>query len=295
MPPGSPSDRLTVAALTTYPVKSLAGVDVAEARVEEVGLRGDRRWAVVDPAGTKVTAREEHALLGLRAEPRDGGGIRLLDPGAGRTGDAGGAATLDVEPPRGATPVAVSFTGQDRARPAGAEADAWLSERVGRPLRLVWQDDGTHRPVRPDMGGQVGDRNSLSDAAPLHVTTEPSLARLNDWLLETALERGEEPAAALGQDRWRPNVVVAGGEPFAEDGWRSVRIGDVPFRATMVCDRCVMTTIDRADLRTSKEPIRTLARHRRWEGATWFGIRLAPVLPLARDATISVGDEVVPG
>ena len=280
MPPGSPSDRLTVAALTTYPVKSLAGVDVAEARVEEVGLRGDRRWAVVDPAGTKVTAREEHALLGLRAEPRDGGGIRLLDPGAGRTGDAAVAATLDVEPPRDATPVAVSFTGQDRARPAGAEADAWLSERVGRPLRLVWQDDGTHRPVRPDMGGQVGDRNSLSDAA---------------WLLETALERGEEPAAALGQDRWRPNVVVAGGEPFAEDGWRSVRIGDVPFRATMVCDRCVMTTIDRADLRTSKEPIRTLARHRRWEGATWFGIRLAPVLPLARDATISVGDEVVPG
>jgi uncharacterized protein YcbX len=292
MPPGSPSDRLTVASLTTYPVKSLAGVDVGRAHVDGVGLRGDRRWAVVDPAGTKVTAREEHALLGLRAQPRDGGGIRLLAAGSGRSA---GAAALDVEPPRDAAPVAVSFTGQDRARPAGAEADAWLSERGGRPLRLVWQDGGTHRPVRPDMGGLVGDRNSLSDAAPLHVTTEPSLARLNDWLLETALERGEEPAAALGQDRWRPNVVVSGGEPFAEDGWSSVRIGDVPFRTTMVCDRCVMTTIDRTDLRSSKEPIRTLARHRRWEGATWFGIRLAPVLPLARGATISVGDEVVPG
>ena len=277
-------DRVVVAALTTYPVKSLGGVTSTEAVVEEVGLRGDRRWAVVDTSGTKVTAREEHALLGLRAEPSEGGGIRLLAPGA---------TALDVAPPRDATPVAVSFSGQDCARPAGADADAWLSDRVGRPLRLVWQDDETHRPVRPEMGGVDGDRNSLSDAAPLHVTSESSLGRLNDWLLETAMERGEEPAAPLGHDRWRPNVVVTGSEPFAEDAWRSVRIGAVPFRATMICDRCVMTTIDRDDLRSGKEPIRTLARHRRWEGATWFGIRLTPVLPLQPGATIRVGDPVV--
>ena len=99
----------------------------------------------------------------------------------------------------------------------------------------------------------------------------------------------------MAHRRFRPNVVVAGGEPFAEDAWSSVRIGDVPFRATMVCDRCVMTTIDRDDLRTGKEPIRTLARHRRWDGATWFGIRLTPVLPLAAGATIRVGDPVFAG
>ncbi|GAB3876500.1 MOSC domain-containing protein [Terrabacter terrigena] len=275
---------MLVTALTTYPVKSLAGVDVDEAQVEEVGLRGDRRWAVVDPAGDKVTAREEHALLGLCAEPADDGGVRLTGPDG---------AELHVAAPRHAEPVAVSFSGQDRARPAGVEADAWLSARIGRPLHLVWQDDETHRPVRPEMGGRDGDRNSLSDAAPLHVTSESSLARLNDWLLETSTEHGEQPAAPLGHDRWRPNVVVGGGEPFAEDAWRSVRIGDVPFRATMICDRCVMTTIDRADLRSAKEPIRTLARHRRWDGATWFGIRLTPVLPLASRATIRVGDPVV--
>jgi uncharacterized protein YcbX len=284
MPPGLPSDRVVVTALTTYPVKSLGGVDVDEAVVEEVGLRGDRRWAVVDPDGRKVTAREAHALLGLGAEPSDAAGIRLVAPDG---------ATLEVHAPRHATPVPVSFSGQDRARPAGSEADAWLSDRVGRRLRLVWQDDETHRPVLPEMGGRDGDRNSLSDAAPLHVTSESSLDRLNDWLLETSTERGEQPAGPLGHDRWRPNVVVAGGEPFAEDDWQSVSIGDVSFRATMVCDRCVMTTIDRADLRSGKEPIRTLARHRRWEGATWFGIRLTPVLPLSSGAMIRVGDPVV--
>ena len=86
---------------------------------------------------------------------------------------------------------------------------------------------------------------------------------------------------------------MTGGEPFAEDEWTSVRLGEVAFRATMVCDRCVMTTIDRQDLRTGKEPIRTLARHRKWDGATWFGIRLTPALPLAAGSTIRVGDPVV--
>ena len=97
----------------------------------------------------------------------------------------------------------------------------------------------------------------------------------------------------MGHDRFRPNVVVSGSDPFAEDAWTTVRVGDVPFRATMVCDRCVMTTIDRTDLTTAKEPIRTLARHRRWEGATWFGIRLTPVLPVAAGAVLRVGDAVV--
>ncbi|MCU1537993.1 MAG: hypothetical protein JWP82_2344 [Humibacillus sp.] len=279
----TPAASVRVTSLTAYPVKSLGGVDLEVARVGEQGLHGDRRWAVVDPEGAKVTAREEHALLGLRAEPLANGAVRLV---------SADGVPIEVAPPRDATPVPVRFSGQQEARPAGAEADAWLSERVGRPLRLVWQDDATHRPIRPEMGGAEGDRNSLSDAAPLHVTSQSSLRRLNDWVTEAALERGETPEEPLGHDRFRPNIVVDGDEPFVEDSWGVVRIGDVPFRTTMVCDRCVMTTIDRSDLRGSKEPIRTLARHRRWAGATWFGVRLTPVLPLAPDATIRVGDAV---
>ena len=78
----APTEHVHVTSLTAYPVKSLGGVSVDAAVVEARGLRGDRRWAVVDPDGTKVTAREEHALLGLRAEPLDGGGVRLLAAGA---------------------------------------------------------------------------------------------------------------------------------------------------------------------------------------------------------------------
>ncbi|GAB3058132.1 MOSC domain-containing protein [Intrasporangium mesophilum] len=276
---------LRVTGLNVYPVKSLAGVAPQAAAVDARGLVGDRRWAVVAPDGAKVTAREEHRLLGVRAEPLADGAVRLCAPGA--------EAVVAV-PPRDGAPVPVGFWGQASAVPGSLEVSEWLSERVGRSLRLVWQDEDMVRPIRPDLGGQPGDRNSFADAAPVHLTSEASLTRLNDWVLETALERGEEPAEPLRQERFRPNVVVDGDEPFAEDSWSVVRIGDVPFRATMVVDRCVMTTIDRVELHTTKEPIRTLARHRKWDGATWFGIRLTPVLPLAAGAHLRVGDTVVP-
>lgn len=274
---GTATARVRVTALGLYPVKSLAGTTPPVAPVMARGLEGDRRWGVVDQVGHQVTAREEHGLLGLTAQPVAGGGIRITD----RAGDS-----LVVAAPREAPAIPVDHRGQGLARPAPAEADAWVSDRIGRPLRLVWQDDDSLRPVAADRGGRDGDVNSLADAAPLLLTTDASLARLNEWLAES----GAEP---LGHDRFRPNIVVDGLEPFAEDHWDGLAIGGVELRRTMVCDRCVMTTIDRQTLESAKEPIRTLARHRAWDGATWFGIRLSPVLPLPAGATVRVGDEVM--
>ncbi len=88
--------------------------------------------------------------------------------------------------------------------------------------------------------------------------------------------------------RFRPNVVVDGEEPFAEDRWGRVRIGELTYRRSELCDRCVMATIDLDLLTTTKEPIRTLARHRTWDGVTWFGIRLVP----ESSGTVAVGDAV---
>jgi hypothetical protein len=90
--------------------------------------------------------------------------------------------------------------------------------------------------------------------------------------------------------RFRPNVVVAGvDEPFAEDRWIRVRIGDVRLRQAEQCDRCMVTLLDPDDLAQGKEPLRSLARHRRREGKVWFGIRLIP----ESTGRIQVGDPVV--
>ncbi|MFD6056169.1 MOSC domain-containing protein [Agromyces sp. NPDC060279] len=266
-----------------HPVKSFAGFDVPSATVLPWGLAGDRRWAVVDPEGVSVTAREENALLGLVATPLAGDALRL-----GEEHDTAGS--LLVAAPRGADPVAVGHSRQGTALPAGDAADAWISARIGRPLRLVWQPDPTARTVKPDYGGRPGDSLTLADASPLLLASEASLRLLNELAAGDAAERGDAAPAPLVMERFRPNLVVDGETPFAEEAWTRVRIGDVEFRVEGCCDRCVMTTIDPETLVRGKEPIRTLARHRRREGKTWFGVRLVPVLDASAGDSVAVGD-----
>src|SRR5690606_27859680 len=103
-----------------------------------------------------------------------------------------------------------------------------------------------------------------------------SLRRLDDWIAEGAVARGEEPPGPLDVARFRPNLVIDGTEPFAEDSWTSVRIGEIDFRVTELCDRCATTIWDPDTQEGGKEPLRTLAKYRRWDGNTWFGVRLIP-------------------
>ena len=272
---------MQVTRLRVYPVKSFAGADVGSATVLPWGLEGDRRWAVVDPDGELVTAREANELLALTAEVLADGGLLLADRD-------GGGEPLRVDVPSDAAPVAVGQSRQGTALPAGWEADDWLGIRLGRPVRLIWQPDPRARPVSPERGGMPGDRMSLADAAPLLLANESSLAQLDRWTDETT--------PPLDMLRFRPNVIIDGDPeaPFAEDGWPFVQLGDVRFRVSGTCDRCVMTTIDPVTLARGKEPIRTLAKHRKWDGKTWFGVWLVPDLEASPADVIAVGDEVRP-
>jgi MOSC domain-containing protein len=122
---------------------------------------------------------------------------------------------------------------------------------------------------------------------PVPETSEESLAQVNHWIADGA-HAAEGP---LPMTRFRPNAVVAGDVAFAEDGWRLVRIGEVAFRVAKPCGRCVFTTVDPLTAARGKEPLATLARHRRWDGNVWFGVNLIPDDP--RDGgVIRAGDPV---
>jgi uncharacterized protein len=253
----------TVAHLYRYPVKSCRGEWLPVARVEPWGLAGDRRWMIVDAGGEVVTARERPSLLLVTPFLDVDGELRLTEPDM---------PDLTVPTPDGAEliPVAV-FASRLLAAPAGPEADAWLSKVAGEPVRLVYLDDPTRR--RPDPAySRDSDRVSFADGYPLLLTAESSLAELNEAIAAGPLAV-EGP---LPMRRFRPNVIVASTAPWAEDGWRLLRIGDVVFRNAKGCARCVMPAIDPDTAARGREPTATLARLRRWDGQVWFGISLIP-------------------
>lgn len=266
---------LSLTSIHRYPVKSCRGESLATAYVEPWGLAGDRRWMVVDEAGVAVTARELNRMLLMHPEiTPDGLVVTAPD-----------LSPLHVATPDPSSQIQVELWGSHlTAASVGGEADAWFSKALGRSVRLVHLDDPTRRPTSPAFS-EPGDRVSFADGYPLLLATEASLNALNDVIVEAS----QGIHGPLPMTRFRPSVVVAGAEAWAEDDWRRVRIGDATFRVVKGCARCVMTTVDPDTGLREKEPIASLARVRRWDNKTWFAINLVPD---TADVTIRVGDEV---
>lgn len=274
-----------VTGLGIHPVKSTAIRPVSGADVRPWGLDGDRRWMVVDAENTLVSARELRTLFTVVADtastcPGLHAPLRLSAPGL---------EPLDVVEPDSDL-VDVRLHRHDlRGRPADPEASAWMRTATGRDdLTLIWCDDPSRRVLNP-AHSRPGDHTGFADGYPVTLASLDSLAQLNDWMIGDALERGEEPPAPLPIQRFRPNIMVEGNSAFSEDSWTEVRIGEVRFRKAKLVDRCVMTTISPDDLSSTKEPIRTLARHRLVDHLTWFAVHLIP----EGAGRIRVGDPVV--
>lgn len=280
------SPELRLSGLHVHPVKSMAVRTVSSSAVLPRGLADDRSWAVVDAEGHLVSARELPTLLSVQADtpitsPRLVAPLRLR---------AAGRPDLMVDVPR--SPVSrITMFGHDLTGTEAAPAvQQWLRETLGRAdLRLLW----CHEPESRSLSATYAaphEYTAYADGYPLTLASESSLVRLNDWVAEGALDRGEPVPEPLEMERFRPNLVVSGTDPFEEDLWQRVRIGEVTFRVTHPSGRCVMTTVDPRTLEGGKEPIRTLARHRRSGSKVIFAVNLIP----ESQGTLHLGDAVVP-
>jgi uncharacterized protein YcbX len=262
---------VNVSELWRYPLKSARGQRMARSVVERWGLAGDRRWMVVDDDGAVITSRERPQLI--LTVPSVSSRLTLEHPSAG---------AVTVAFPDG-DPIEVFVHGHPVRATHAPDADEFVSAAAGRSARLVYLDDPTRRRPNPRYS-QDEDRVSFADAYPIELACAASLAALNDWIAEGP--RAHEGPVPM--QRFRPNIVVTGTQPWDEDRWRRIRIGPVSFRAVKASDRCVLTTVDPDTADKGKEPITTLARHRRWDGKTWFAINLIP----DSLGVIEEGDEV---
>lgn len=261
------SIRLT--GLNIHPIKSARGIPLEESAVDEFGLRYDRRWMVVDESGGFLSQRNHPRLALVVPSIRD----QVLQV------DAPGMPPLQTALHPKAS-VATSVTVWHDTCPAtwlGERAARWFTQYLGTPCSLVHMADDVVRPADQAFAPPTA-RVSFADGFPFLLISEESLADLNGRL-----------ARPLPMNRFRPNLVVAGGQPYAEDGWDRIEIGGIRLRVVKPCGRCVVTTTDQSTGKRGQEPLRTLATYRRRDGLVPFGQNVVH----ETGGRLRVGDEVI--
>lgn len=240
-----------------YPVKGCGGLSLAESEVTPRGFRYDRRWMFVDERGMFVAQRDGRSLgvsipaVCLVRTAIDARGLTLAAPSMP-------SITVPFDRPGVEVPVTVwddRFTAIDQGDDAEAWATTLLSRHRPGRYRLVRMSDNVRRSPR------IGDGSiSFSDAYSFLVIADTSLTDLN-----TRLD------APLPMNRFRPNIVITGAAPYAEDAMDRFRIGAVEFHGTTLCIRCPTTTTNQDTAERGKEPLRTLATYRRQPDGVFFG------------------------
>ena len=269
---------MELAGIFIYPVKSLRGVRLEEAPLLDGRLVGDRTWLLVNRFGRFMHMRDYPQMARVEATITERGLTVRTDT----------MPDLEIEPPNGSPDDLSSATHVRlwrRSAPVvavGAYADEWFTRALGVACRLM--AFVSEAPALSVPAYEV--HSSLQDATPFHLTTEESLADLNARM-----------AVPIPMNRFRPNLVVRGAAPYAEDGWKAISVGDTVLRWIKPCTRCVATTTDQeTGERKSREPLATLARYRRVGSEVAFGHYLVadtwgerlrvgdPVRVLAREA-----------
>ena len=236
---------LSVSQLYIYPIKSLGGIAVTSAIVTNRGLQYDRRYMLVDNNNIFLTQRDipEMALLRTAIEANE-----LLICHKDNLADK---LRLPLVPePAGVTAMVKIFDDLCEGQYINDEADKWFSDKLNFPCRLVYMPESTHRKV-DEVYAFNDDITSFTDGYPILLIGQSTVDDLNS--------RMEEP---LPMNRFRPSMVVAGGQPFEEDTMEQFTINGINFYGVKLCARCVITTTNQETAIKGKEPLKTLATYR---------------------------------
>jgi uncharacterized protein YcbX len=233
---------ITVDELNVYPLKSGRGIAKSSVRVAATGFEWDRHWMFADAAGTFVSQRTHSKLACIETEVSNAG-LTLRAPGLTPL-------TLSLEPQ--GEPVAVRvWKDQCDGLDQGDAASAWASAALAAPVRIVRVVESPNRMASPQFASPTPTPVTFTDGFPILVCNRASLEYLNSLMPEP-----------VPMERFRPNLVLHGLPPFAEDHIESLRIGDVSLRLVKPCTRCVITSTDQRTGELSTNPLPFLRKFR---------------------------------
>ncbi|WP_020527826.1 MOSC domain-containing protein [Flexithrix dorotheae] len=240
--------------INIYPVKSLAGISIKESILEDTGLQYDRRWMLVDENGRFLSQRK-HPKMALAK-------TRIISDQLIISVKDFGELNIDKKLQTGEKTTVEVWDDHCEAVFLSDQYDQWFSEFLDFKCRLVYMPNDSNRIVdtRYNPDGKIV---SFADGYPNLLISEASLADLNTRL--------DSP---VPMNRFRPNLVVNGTLPYAEDSWDKIKIGEIDFTVAKPCARCVLTTIDQENGQKGKEPLKTLSSYRKKDKKIYFGQNL---------------------
>jgi len=229
--------------INIYPVKSCKGMTQTRAELTPYGLKNDRRWMAVDVHGKFLSQRTIPKMALIEPLLMDHG-LLLKAPNA-----------EPVEIPFHATkhPSRTVSIWDDTctAQDCGDAAAEWFTDFLEIDSRLVTIGDAFDRSVSGKYS-KHHDQVGFADAFPLLLISSASLRDLNARL-----------DLPIPMNRFRPNIVVSGCEPYEEDRWKRIVVGELFFEVSKPCARCTVPTVDQATGTKGKEPLTTLATYRK--------------------------------
>jgi uncharacterized protein YcbX len=267
-----------ISALHVYPLKGARPLRVVSPTVAAEGLAsdgiGDREWMVIDAMGGFVTQRS-HPRLAL-VETGSADGALTLSAGGDRV-------ELSLQQPQDKARDVTVWRSHVRGFDAGDAAASLLSAWLRSEVRLVRFDASKPRHCNPDYVGSSGAHTRFADGYPVLVIGAASLADLNDRLLA----RGHAP---VPMDRFRPNIVLDGLDPYAEDYVDTLTVGAITLKLVKPCTRCEVTTTDQLSAVRGDEPLRTLSTYRHHTTLAGIVFGMNAIVVSGAGGTLTVGD-----
>lgn len=252
-----------------YPIKSMGGISLQEAKALIRGFKFDRRMMLTDGEGQFLSQRRIPAMARFKLSTDDNGFIvqygndKIHIP-----------FKLNPEKFRKVT----LWNDRITAPEADDHYNRWFSDHLDQECHLVFMDKVSNRPVDPKYAVR-NEQVSYADGFPFLITGTGSLADLN--------QRLETP---VPMDRFRPNIVISTEAPFIEDDLGIFHLGEAIFKRVKPCSRCIITTTDQLTGKRSKEPLKTLSEYRKIEQKVLFGQNLVCL----REGRVKTGDNLIP-
>ncbi|OCG33525.1 hypothetical protein A9G34_05620 [Gilliamella sp. Choc4-2] len=259
---------ISVNQLYIYPIKSLQGISLKKNKMVDGGFEYDRVLMISEPDGTFITARQYPELLKLKTS--------VMNNNIDVSISSQKAITINFDEfSKNNEPTEVwgnHFTSQI----ASIRVNQFFSQFLRKDVQIRWVGNNLTRRIKRYPQIPI----SFADRYPYLLLNEASFNYLQ-----------QKCPIKLDIRQFRSNIIVKGALPFAEDAWKTIKIGNVIFDIVKPCNRCMLTTLNfnSAKPLANNEPLNTLRYFRADEqGKIDFGMNM-----IARNnGSISVNDPI---